>query len=159
MGRYRVRNDELRWFGSYLSGRKQFCKVNAKDSQINAVDSRVPQGSCLGPLLFLVYINDLPKVIENCNAAMYADDTGVYLQSATLAQLNKVINKDLESLDHWPNGNKLSLKVVKTFSINILTLEKSQKLLGELDLNLQIDRDLTWKKQVDISSRKVPSTI
>ena len=168
---YGACNDELRWFVSYLSGRKQFCRVNGKDSQINAVDIGVPQGSCLGPLLFLVYINDLPKVIANCNVAMYADDTGLYLRVASLAQLNETISKDIESLDHWLKWNKLSLNVVKTVSMNTLTRQKSQKLLGEIDLKildtniqnvnekkylgLQIDRHLTWKKLLDIISRKV----
>jgi len=113
---YGVQNDELRWFVSYLAGRKQFYRVNGTDSQVNAVDIGVPQGSCLGPLLFLVYINDLPKVVENCTVAMYADDTGLYYRGTSLAQLNEIINKDLESLEHWLKGNKLSLNVVKTVS-------------------------------------------
>ena len=116
--RYRVRNDELSWVVSYLADRKQFCKFNGTDSQVNAANIGIPQGSCLGPLLFLVYINDLPKVAENCTVAMYAHDTGLYYRGASLDQLNETIKKDLESLDHWHKGNKLSLKVVKTVSMN-----------------------------------------
>ena len=86
--RYGARNDKLRWFVSYFAGRKQFCRVNGTDSQVNAVNIGVPQGSCLGPLLFFVYINDLPKVIENCTVAMYADDTDLYYRGASLAQLS-----------------------------------------------------------------------
>ena len=89
--RYGVRNDELRWFVSYLAGRKQFCRVNGTDSQVNAVNIGVPQGSYLGLLLFLVYINDLPKVIQNCTDAIYADDTGLYYRGASLAQLNEIL--------------------------------------------------------------------
>ena len=169
--RYGVRNNELRWFVSYLAGRKQFYGVNGADSQVNAVNIGVPQGSCLGPLLFLVYINDLPKVIANCTAAMNADDAVLYYRGASLAQRNDTINKDLESLDNWLKGNKLSLNVVKTISMNILPRQKHQKILGELDLKvrdtntqnvketkylgLQIDRHLTGKKHVDVISRKV----
>ena len=98
--RYGVRNNELRWFVSYFAGRKQFCRVKGTDSQVNAVIIGVPQGSCLGSLLFLVYINGLPKVVENCTVAMYADDTGLYIRSASLAQLNETISKDFERLDH-----------------------------------------------------------
>ena len=83
--RYGVRNDELRWFVSYLAGIKQFCRVNGTDSQVNAVNIGVPQGSCLCPLLFLVYINDLPKVIENCTAAVCANDTGLYYRGASFS--------------------------------------------------------------------------
>ena len=108
-------------------------------------------------VLFLVYINGLPKVIENCTVAMYADDT----RGASLDQLNETVNKDLESLGHWLKGNKLSLNIVKTVSMNILSRQKHQKILGELDLKirdtniqnlketkylgLQIDRRVTWK--------------
>ena len=106
---------------------------------------------------------------------MYADDTGLYLRGASLAQLSENINKDLEGIGHRLKGNKLSLNVVKTVSRNILTRQKSQKLLGELDmkirdiniqnvnetkyLGLQIDRHLTWKHHVDIISRKVSRVI
>ena len=95
---------------SYLVGRRQFCRVNGTDSQVNTVNIGVPQGSCLGPLLFLIYINDLPKVIENCTFAMYADDTGLYYRGASLAQLNENINKGLESFDHWLTGEESIVK-------------------------------------------------
>ena len=145
--------------------------MNGTDSQVNAVDIGVPQGSCLGPLLFPVYINDLPKVIESCTVAMCADDTGLYYCGASLAHLNETINKDLERLDNWLKENKLLLNVVKTVSMNILSCQKYQKALGELDLKihdtniqnvketkylgLQIDRHLTWKKHMDTISWKV----
>ena len=61
---------------------------------------------------------------------MYADDTGLYYSGASLAQLNETISKDLESLDNWLKGNKLSLNVVKTVSMNILSRQKHQKVLG-----------------------------
>ena len=125
---YGVRNDELHWFVPYLASSKQFCRVNGADSQVNAFNIGVPQGSCLGPLLFLVYMNDLPKVIEYYTVAMYADGTGLYLRGASLAQLNETTNKDLESFDHWLKGNKLSLNVVKTVSMNILSRQKHQRI-------------------------------
>ena len=106
---------------------------------------------------------------------MYADDTGPYLRGASLAQLNETINKDLANLDHWLKGNKLLLNVVKTVSMNILSRQKHQRILGELDLKirdknipnvketkylgLQIDRYLTWKKHVDTITRKVSRAI
>ena len=106
---------------------------------------------------------------------MYADDTGLYYRGASLAQLNETINKDLESLDNCRKGNKLSLNAVKTVSMNIVSRQKHQKVLGGLDLKirdtniqnvketkylgLQIDRHPTWKKHVDTISRKVPCAL
>ena len=106
---------------------------------------------------------------------MYADDTGLYLRGVSLAQLNETINKDFANLDHWLKGNKLLLNVVKTVSMNILSRQKHQRILGELDLKirdknipnvketkylgLQIDRYLTWKKHVDTITRKVSRAI
>ena len=55
-----IHQRELLWFQSYLSNREQFCRVNGIDSEINSINIGIPQGSCLGPLLFIIYINDLP---------------------------------------------------------------------------------------------------
>ena len=68
---------------------------------------------------------------------MYVDDTGLYYRGASLAQQNETINKDLESLDLWLKGNKLSLHIVKTVSMNILFHQKHQKILGELELKIR----------------------
>ena len=61
---YGVLENELLWFKSYISNRKQLCRVNGADSKLNPINIGVPQGSCLGPLLFLVYINDLSRVVN-----------------------------------------------------------------------------------------------
>ena len=118
-------------FVPYLTGRILFCRVTGTDSQVNSVNIGVLQGTCLGHLLFLVYINDFPNLIENCTVAMYSD-TGFYFRGASLDQLNESFNKDLESLDHWLKGSKVSLNVVKAASMNILSRQKHQKILGEL---------------------------
>ena len=82
------------------------------DSNIKEIEVGVPQGSCLGPLLFLVYINDLPCIMENSKVSMYADDTSLYYSSSDISQLNDALNEDLKKLDRWLKGNKLSLNVV-----------------------------------------------
>ena len=78
---YGIRGKELLWFKSYLSHRKQCCKVNGKLSDFGDVTCGVPQGSCLGPLLFIIYINDLPLSIKHSQVNMYADDTSLSFSS------------------------------------------------------------------------------
>ena len=65
------------WLQSYLENRRQFCRVNGTCSDLKDIDCGVLQGSCLGPLLFLIYINDLPLALHKCNLTMYADDTSI----------------------------------------------------------------------------------
>ena len=90
--------------------------------------SSVPQGSCLGPSLFLIYINDLPEVANTSPVSMYADDKSLTFQSQDISQLNETINDDLKRLKLWMQGNKLQLNVSKTQSMLICTRPKHQKL-------------------------------
>ena len=91
--------NELLWFNSYLFNYEQFCRVRGSDSDIDNIDAGVPQRSCLGPLLFLMYITDLPKVVNASTVFMYADDTSLTFQSKGISQLNQTINDDLKHLD------------------------------------------------------------
>ena len=72
---YGVRNMELKWFKSYLSDRQQLCKVNCISSNLQYIKCDVTQESCLGPLLFLLFINDMPLSLHDSKVTMYADDT------------------------------------------------------------------------------------
>ena len=121
---YGVAGKELRWFQSYLSNRKQCCKVNGKLSDLGEVTCGVPQGSCLGPLLFIIYINDLPLSIKHSQVNMYADDTSLSFSSNSISTINEKVNEDLECLNTWLAGNKLSLNVAKTNSIVIGSRKK-----------------------------------
>ena len=119
---------QLAWFKSYLSNWKQFTRVNGVDSTVEEINVGVPQGSCLGPLLFLIYINDLPQAVQKSSMSMYADDTSLCHQSSDIAQLNKAINSDLAQVEKWLKGNKLSLNVMKTHSMLISTKPKHKTL-------------------------------
>ena len=171
---YGVLHKELAWFGSYLSNRVQYCRVNGVDSQIENIDIGVPQGSCLGPLLFLVSINDLPRAVKNSTISMYADDTSLCFKSKDLSRLNEELNEDLSCLDAWLINNKLSLNVAKTQSMLVSTkvkrknLDRSSQHLQvkingtELEvvskikyLGVLLDNCLDWKDQVQAVSLKV----
>jgi len=106
---YGVQELDLKWFESYLSNRKQFTRIDGVDSSIQNINTGVPQGSCLGPLLFLVYINDLPYSVKNAKVSIYADGTSLALQSENISQLTAALNEDLRNLHLWLKGNKLSL--------------------------------------------------
>ena len=74
----------------------------------------VPQGSCLGPLLFLVYINDLPICLEKCTSKLYADDTDISASNKSIKEAEKQVNNDLNNIHNWLIANKLSLNLLKT---------------------------------------------
>jgi hypothetical protein len=112
---YGIDENSLTWFHSYLTDRTQKCRVN-NDQLSNSVPVTcgVPQGGSLGPLLFLIYINDLPKSLNNATPRLFADDTSVSYASNSAEVLQNVINSELESLNKWLITNKLSLNIVKT---------------------------------------------
>ena len=105
MQRYGVSDIELAWFALYLQDRRQLCKVNGVSSRIEEIRCGVPQGSCLGPLLFIAYINDLPLCQESCQVTMYADDTSISFTARSVNDLNMTLNKELDALRKWLQGN------------------------------------------------------
>ena len=133
------RGESCLGFRSSLSNRKKFCRVNDDASDIQGVEVGVPHGSCLGPLLLIIYINDLPLAVQGSTISMYADDTSLCHQSLNMAQLNKTINNDLRQLSTWLQANKLSLNVAKTHSMLIATKQKQDGLNStnqKLELNI-----------------------
>ena len=111
---YGVRGNMPHWFQSYLSNRKQYVLINGETSESLEINCVVPQGSVLGPLLFLLYINDLPNISKLLNFYLFADDTNIYYESSSLQELEKTINKELNKLYLWLNVNRLSLNIDKT---------------------------------------------
>ena len=86
-------------FQSYLNSRKQFCKVNCASADIKDIDIGVPQGSCLGPLLFLLYVNDLLFALKKDETNMYADDTMISYFAKNLDELHMVLNAELVEIE------------------------------------------------------------
>ena len=111
---YGIRGVAKDWFHSYLDNRKQYVTLNGSNSSIKTILTGVPQGSVLGPLLFLIYINDLCKCVKYSETYHFADDTNMLLSHSSLETLANWMNSDLKNLSQWLKANKLSLNVTKT---------------------------------------------
>ena len=88
--------------------------MNGYESGLAALNCGVPQGSVLGPLLFLLYINDLNQAIKFCKVHHFADDTIILCLSNSIKKLNNLVNADLQHVANWLNVNKISLNIKKT---------------------------------------------
>ena len=102
------------WFRSYLSNRTQYCQVNGKLSEPRTIITGIPQGSILGPLLFLVYINDLPNCLKKADCDMFADDTQLGTATKDVKTTIEILSDDLANISVWMAANKLSLNKSKT---------------------------------------------
>ena len=111
---YGIRGTALIWFKSYLFNRQQFVFHNGESSRLQYITSGVPQGSVLGPLLFLIYINDLPNISSILDFYLFADDTNIYYEADTPEKLELTMNRELIKLRTWLIVNRLSLNINKT---------------------------------------------
>ena len=110
---YGIRGDDLLWFASYLSDRYQYISVNGRDSNLMKIAYGVPQGSVLGPLLFLLFINDLPSVSKQPKFCLFADDINSNYKADNPENLAKKDNTKLKYVKLWLDANKLSLIPIK----------------------------------------------
>lgn len=111
---YGIRGTALELMRSYLTDRYQFVSYNQATSSLLKIQTGVPQGSILGPVLFNPYVNDLPNISSSPNIIMYADDTNLFFANSSLQCIQKEINDYLNLLSEWLYINKLQLNVNKT---------------------------------------------
>ncbi|KAK9507013.1 hypothetical protein O3M35_008846 [Rhynocoris fuscipes] len=157
-----IRGHTIDWFQNYLTGRSQVTMISDVCSTTSAVNSGVPQGSILGPILFLVYINDLPHYIDN--ARVYADDTTILINSNDRDYIEEIVGKS----NHLVALNRLSINCNKTYlmefhnklmvnkagnnDINGISYEESVSFLG-----VRLTGDLSWDSHINALLGKLNS--
>ena len=109
-----LRGNVGNWLKNYLTNRQQCTVANNFVSELKNITCGVPQGSVCGPLLFLLYINDLPKSLNYSKVSLYADDTVIYVTESDIKHAENLLQQDLNSLQTWCNMNKLTINCKKT---------------------------------------------
>ena len=169
---YGIRGIALKWFKSYLENRVQKVYTNETLSNIREVLCGVPQGSILGPLLFLIYINDLANSSNALLFRLFADDTNIFMADSNLNRLQTNMNTELKKVNEWLKCNFLSLNTSKTkfllfehgrtspknFFVNMngKRIEKSSEIKY---LGIYLDDKLTFKYHIDILCTKISKTV
>jgi len=138
LNNYGLKCNVLKWFKSYLTDRTQQVKFNNVTSSKRKTIYGVPQGSILGPILFLIYINDLNKVLKYCKCKMFADDTIIYYSSSDSIEIENKINYDLNNLAIWLKSNTISLNVSKT---KFMLVRGVQASMPNVNCNIKIENE------------------
>ena len=164
----------LQLFSSYLENRTQSVRIGSTISTSLPLNIGVPQGSILGPLLFLFFINDLPNISNNSVPVLFADDLTLSFNCSNINEANLICNQTLEELFKWTNANKLSINfgrnktyyIVHTFrniNQNDLVLQINGNILENLDeapfLGVTIDKKLTYRSHIDNISSKISKSV
>ena len=173
---YGLDDHAISWFKSYLSDRKQFVEVDGVKSPTQPISTGVPQGSTLGPLLFVIYMNDINIVSEIFKCILFADDTSLesiisLFPARTTSGISRKVNDELSNLIDWLRANKLSLNVKKTKYMQFRYPQKSPSLMPKLTLKmnntpiekvthfdflgLRISETLSWKDHIDKVKGKI----
>ena len=159
---YGFRGKICEWFASYLSNRKQYTFANGTSSSYGLIQKGVPQGSVLGPILFTLYVNDMPNA-TTLEPRLLADDTNIFNFGDNLQNLSQQTNLELEKLNEWLKANKLKINTGKTnfclFNPNnkseaqgTLTIKMGDTLKQSEEikyLGIKLDSKLTWKNHVE----------
>ena len=170
---YGIRDQAYDLCKSYLTNRQQFVRFHETDSSMLPIETGVPQGSILGPLFFLIYLNDFDKSSSMFKFIIYADDTtlfsSVFTEGATnIKSMQSKINKELKNVNNWLKVNRLSLNVKKTkFMIfhtpqrqpPLLDISIESNLITQVDsfdyLGIKIDKCLSWKAHTEKIGKKI----
>lgn len=165
---YGIRGIAYDWFKSYLDNRTQCIKCNGVVSEEMNIKSGIAQGSQIGPLCFLIYLNDLSNLLDEAFIIMYADDTSVFFKDANIDNLVDTVNNRMSIMVDWLNANKLSLNVDKTkamlftrkININrnidiVIDNHRIEFVTSTTFLGVIIDADLSWSHHIQMVCKKV----
>ena len=122
---------------AHLLGRKQYCSLNGVSSEIAEVRYGIPQGSCLGPLLFLIFVNDLPLTLKNAEPSIFADDTSFTASADSIPSLLRILDENIESPINWMTSNKLTLNKLKTEFLVIASRAKVKEVKETFCIHIQ----------------------
>jgi len=169
-----VRGHVLSWFESYLTNRQQSVTFRGRLSKLKPVKYGVPQGSILGPLLFLLFINDLPNASNLANFILFADDSNVFFTHKSYDALFDMVNLELQKIVEWFKTNLLSLNLTKTNYILFCSHRKKTPLLkGAIHiadyqipqvtsvkfLGVSLDEHLTWNSHISEVASKTSKNL
>lgn len=169
--KYGIRGIENKWFGDYLSNRKQKTRINDITSDEKYNQYGVPQGSVLGPLLFILYINDIDKILKYCKIYLFADDALIMIAENDPDEAIRKLNVDLASIFSWLCSNKLKLNVSKTKWMRIgkrghsiqQSLSIDNSAIEQVDtfkyLGVLIDNKLSFSPHIEFTVKKVAKKI
>lgn len=168
-----IRGNALSWYQSFLANRKQFIEIDNNKSETKLINIGVPQGSILGPLLFLIYINDMANLNLEGHLMLYADDTAIFYSDKNINTIFNKMQSDLVLINEYIRLNKLTVNAKKSNYMIMSSRQKNTRHSNELKINgdslnqvtvvkylgLYIDQHLSWSNHIQCLTKKISPVI